>query len=100
MFGQGSRRGIRKSRLRARRTCDLLAAILHLLVGDEDTFMTSPADPLDDYIAAAAATLDLPLQPDWTAAVKANLAVTLRHAATVAEFALPDEAEQAPVFKA
>jgi hypothetical protein len=58
------------------------------------------ADPLDDFIAAAAKALDLPLQPEWKGAVKANLAVTLKLANSVAEFALPDEAEQAPIFKA
>jgi hypothetical protein len=58
------------------------------------------AEPLDEFITAAARALDLPLEPDWQSAVKANLAVTLRHAATVAAFALPDEAEPAPVFKA
>ena len=58
------------------------------------------ADPLDDYIAAAAAALDLPLAPEWQAAIKANLAVTLKHANLVAEFKLPDEAEPAPIFKA
>jgi 1-carboxybiuret hydrolase subunit AtzG-like len=42
----------------------------------------------------------LPLEEAWKPAVKTNLAVTLKHAATVAEFKLPDEAEPAPVFKA
>jgi hypothetical protein len=60
--------------------------------------MASP--PLDDFIAAASAALDLPLEPAWKPAVKANLEVTLKHAALVAEFALPDEAEPAPIFKA
>jgi hypothetical protein len=32
--------------------------------------------------------------------VKANLAVTLLHANFVADFALPDEAEPAPIYKA
>jgi len=59
-----------------------------------------PSPPLGDFIAAAAAALDLPLDPAWKGAVKANLEVTLRHAATVAEFPLPDEAEPAPVFRA
>ena len=49
---------------------------------------------------AAAAALQLPLEPDWQAAVKANLAVTLQHANFVAGFALPDEAEPAPIYKA
>jgi hypothetical protein len=55
---------------------------------------------LDEFIVAAARALDLPLQRDWHPAVKINLDVTLKHAATVAEFALPDEAEQAPTYKA
>jgi 1-carboxybiuret hydrolase subunit AtzG-like len=61
--------------------------------------MPSP-DPLDDFITAAAAVLGLPLEPEWQSAVKANLVVTLKHANLVAEFALPDAAEPAPVFKA
>ena len=32
--------------------------------------------------------------------MKANLEVSLRHAATYADFPLPDEAEPAPIFKA
>jgi hypothetical protein len=58
------------------------------------------ADPLDDFIAAAAAALQLPLEPEWQTAVKANLAVTLQHAKFVADFALPDEAEPAPIYTA
>ena len=60
-----------------------------------------PSDaPLDAYIAAAARVLDLPIDPAWQPAVRANLALTLRLAALVAEFPLPDEAEAAPVFEA
>jgi 1-carboxybiuret hydrolase subunit AtzG-like len=55
---------------------------------------------LDDFIKAAAAALDLPVEAAWLPAVKANLEVTLKHAATVAEFELPDAAEPAPVYKA
>jgi hypothetical protein len=55
---------------------------------------------LDDFIAAAAAALKLPLDEAWKPAVKANLAVTLKHAATVEEFKLPDDAEPAPIFEA
>jgi RNAse (barnase) inhibitor barstar len=58
------------------------------------------SDPLDDLIDAATRALDLPIEPEWKAAVKSNLQVTLRHGAQVAEFALPDEAEPAPVFVA
>jgi len=59
-----------------------------------------PTDPLNDYICTAAQTLGLPLEPEWHPAVRVNLLVTLRYAAMVAEFPLPDEAEPAPVFKA
>ena len=55
---------------------------------------------LDDFIVSAATALDLPLEEAWKPAVKAHLEVTLRHAATVTEFKLPDDAEPAPVFKA
>jgi len=58
------------------------------------------SDPLDDLIDATTRALDLPIEPEWKAAVKSNLQVTLRHGAQVAEFALPDEAEPAPVFVA
>jgi 1-carboxybiuret hydrolase subunit AtzG-like len=59
------------------------------------------ADPsLDDFIVAAAAALGLPLEEAWKPTVKANLEVTLRLAASVTEFKLPDDAEPAPVFKA
>jgi 1-carboxybiuret hydrolase subunit AtzG-like len=57
-------------------------------------------DPLDAFMEAAARALQLPLEPDWRAAVKINLDVTLKHATAVAEFPLPNDAEPAPVFKA
>jgi hypothetical protein len=55
--------------------------------------------PLDDYIAAAARALDLPVEAAWLLAVKANLAVTLRLATVVADFELPDTTEPAPVYR-
>jgi hypothetical protein len=58
------------------------------------------ARELDAFIAAAARALDLPLAPEWQEAVRFNLDVTLRHAALVGDFPLPDEAEPAPVFRA
>ena len=61
--------------------------------------MTNP-DPLDDFIAASAQTLGLPMEQAWLPAVRANLEVTLRHATLVAEFVLPDNAEPAPIFAA
>jgi hypothetical protein len=57
-------------------------------------------DPLDDYIAAAAAALALPVDPAWHGAVRAHLQVTLRLAKLVEDFDLPDDAEPAPVFRA
>lgn len=53
---------------------------------------------LDAFIDAAAAVLGLAIAPQWRAAVRGNLAVSLRMAALVADFELPDEAEPAPVF--
>jgi hypothetical protein len=60
----------------------------------------APSDPLDDFVQAAARVLALPVEPQWLAAIKSNLDVNLRLAAFVAEFALPDEAEPAPIFTA
>ncbi|WP_419897705.1 DUF4089 domain-containing protein [Roseomonas sp. USHLN139] len=57
-------------------------------------------DELDRLIDAQAALLGLPLQPEWREAIRANLRVTLRFGALVEAFALPDEAEPAPVFSA
>jgi hypothetical protein len=62
--------------------------------------MTTQPDALDGLIEAAVQALDLPFEPAWQAAIKANLAVTLRQAALVADFPLPDDAEPAPVFQA
>jgi hypothetical protein len=58
------------------------------------------ADPLDNYIAAAAKTMGLSIDEAWKPAVKANLEVSLKLARLVDEFALPDEAESASVFAA
>jgi 1-carboxybiuret hydrolase subunit AtzG-like protein len=55
---------------------------------------------LDAYIAAAARVLELPIDPAWQPSVRANLELTLRLAAVVAAFPLPDEADAAPVFEA
>jgi len=58
------------------------------------------AEPLDDYIDAVAKALALPVEEAWRPAIRANLDVSLRLARLVDEFALPDEAEPAPVFTA
>jgi hypothetical protein len=57
-------------------------------------------DPLDDFIAAGARALDFEIDKAWMPAVRGHLQVTLRLGALVAAFALPDNAEPAPVFKA
>ena len=62
--------------------------------------MPAKSDPLDEFITASAHALGLPVRPEWQAAVRANLDVTLKLAAEVAEFELPDDAEPAPIFRA
>ena len=54
---------------------------------------------LESYIRAAAAALGVPLEEAWLPSIRANLAVSLRLASTVADFELPDESEPAPVFE-
>jgi len=63
---------------------------------------SAPAAPemLDQFIATAAHALALPVEAAWKDAVKANLEVTLRLAASFSDFPLPDDAEPAPVFTA
>jgi len=58
------------------------------------------ADPLDDYIDAVAKALKLPIEDAWRPSVKANLEVSLKLAALVDEFALPDDTEPASIFRA
>jgi hypothetical protein len=63
--------------------------------------MNNPrSDQLAEFIDAAALLLGLPIEPAWTDAVKGHLELTLRLAASFAEFPLPDEAEPAAVFVA
>ena len=58
------------------------------------------SDPLDAYVDAAAIALNLPIEEAWKASVRMNLDVTLKLAARVAEFPLPEGIEPAPVFEA
>ena len=58
------------------------------------------ADLLNDYIDAVSKALALPVEDAWKPAVRANLEVSLKLARLVDEFALPDEAEPASVFRA
>jgi hypothetical protein len=62
--------------------------------------MGTDEDALDEFIDAVARALGIPVEPQWKPGIRANLQVTLRVAAMVAEFELPDEAEPAPVFEA
>jgi hypothetical protein len=56
--------------------------------------------PVDAFVAASAQALGLTLDPAWHKSIAFNLRLILRHAAVVDEFALPDDAEPAPVFHA
>jgi 1-carboxybiuret hydrolase subunit AtzG-like protein len=58
------------------------------------------ADAIDALVTASAQALGLTLDPAWHDSVAFNLRLILRHAALVDEFALPDDAEPAPVFHA
>jgi hypothetical protein len=57
-------------------------------------------DAMETLLAASAQALALPIDPAWRAGVKLNLQLIFRYAALVEEFALPDETEPAPVFRA
>ena len=62
--------------------------------------MTDKPDPLDAFIESAAALLAIPIEPAWKPTVKSNLETTLKLAAFVGEWELPDDAEPAPVYTA
>jgi hypothetical protein len=62
--------------------------------------MTRKSDHLDVYIDAAGQALGIPIQPEWKGEIRANLEVTFKLAALVAEKELPDDAEPAPVYQA
>ena len=55
---------------------------------------------LDEFIAASARVLALPVDPAWYPAIRFNLEVTFRLATLVADYPLLDDAEPAPVFRA
>jgi hypothetical protein len=62
--------------------------------------MSKKSHHLDAYIDAAAAALNIPVKPEWKSEIRANLEVTFKLGALVAEKELPDDAEPAPVYKA
>jgi hypothetical protein len=73
---------------------------LHLPAANLTPIRKMTSDQLDDFIAASAAALALPVDPAWYPTIRANLEVTFRLAAFVADFKLSDLAEPAPVFRA
>jgi 1-carboxybiuret hydrolase subunit AtzG-like len=61
---------------------------------------TKPENSVDALVAASAQALSLTLDPAWHKSIAFNLRLILHHAALVDQFALPDDAEPAPVFHA
>jgi len=67
-----------------------------------------PARPLrsrrPDHFGMLAAVgvkaLALPIEPAWQAGITFNLQLLFKHAALIDGFALPDESEPGPVFRA
>ena len=57
-------------------------------------------EKLDEFIAASASALALPIDPVWRPEIRSNLQATLGFAWVVADFKLPDDAEPAAVFRA
>ena len=57
-----------------------------------------PTEPLDVLIDAAGPLLGIDIRPEWRDAIRTHLDISLRHALAVSAFALPDDAEPAPVF--
>jgi hypothetical protein len=57
-------------------------------------------DAIDALVTAGAQALALPIDPAWHGGIRFNLQLVLTLAARVDEFALPDDAEPAPVFHA
>jgi hypothetical protein len=57
-------------------------------------------DAIDALVTGNARALGLTLDPAWHKSIAFNLRLIMRHAALVDEFALPDDAEPAPVFHA
>ena len=61
---------------------------------------TKPENSVDAFVVASAQALGLALDPAWHKSIAFNLRLVLHHAGLVDEFALPDDAEPAPVFHA
>ena len=61
--------------------------------------MNDPAE-LDAYVAVGTALLGVPVRPEWRDTIRQHLGVSFDLGRVVQEFALPDEADPAPVFTA
>ena len=57
-------------------------------------------DPIDALIDSGCTLLGIKTDPAWLPTIRQNLEVTLRLAALVDDFKLPDETDPAPVFRA
>lgn len=55
---------------------------------------------LDGLIDAGTLIFGIEMKPEWRAAVRMHLAISLGHAATVLEADVPDHLDPAPVFRA
>ncbi|HBK06533.1 MAG TPA: DUF4089 domain-containing protein [Acetobacteraceae bacterium] len=55
---------------------------------------------LDAMIDAGTTLLGIEMKPEWRAAVRMHLTISLGHAAVVLETPLPDHLDPAPVFRA
>jgi 1-carboxybiuret hydrolase subunit AtzG-like len=95
----GSRRPASRSRKRPASASRAPAPVARKRAKPAKTTPARP-NPLDNLIDAAVRALDLPIEASWRPAVATNLRVTLEHAASVEAFALEDDAEPAPVFRA
>jgi Protein of unknown function (DUF4089) len=58
------------------------------------------SDDLSALAAAGVTALAVPIEPAWHAGIAFNLQLLFKHAALIDGFALPDESEPAPVFRA
>lgn len=77
------------------------AILLATRDADEGNALNEPDDEtLTEFMRNGAKLLGLPLDPTWEDSVRGHLRVSWRHASLVEAFALPDDAEPAPVFKA
>ena len=57
-------------------------------------------DPVEALVGTNAKALGLSIEPAWRKSIAFNFGLIMRHAALVEEFALSDEAEPAPVYRA